>query len=198
MQSPRYDEAIYASLYLVLWTHTWNKARCRSTYIMVHPRRKISSVYLHPVRERSAKKGAAAAAVAEGHYSPHGGFSRGRRRRAIEGERLFTSLNYIVADSARLPGNAVGHIGQGRIVRGLHNGESWLQRRAAEANCQTRETAFEERAANNDASSLQMCNIALMREVQSAMAKMARGCQFSEMFYLAKFACASKCEIKAL
>ena len=175
---------------------------------MVHPRRKISPVYLHQVRERSGKKGArrGGSLFAARRIFPRSSTSsdRGRGERTngflpLSIIRSLTPTRPVASPPRPRPTTPWGILAkQGRIIRGLHNGESWLQRRAAEANCQTRETAFEERAANNDASSLQMCNIALMREVQSVMAKMARGCQFCEMFYLAKFACASKCEIKAL
>ena len=105
----------------------------RSTYIMVHPGRKISSasLYLHQVRERRGveegslfvARTADFPAVVDVVEQPREGGGSG----------FFTSLNYMVAVSLpRPPDNAVGHIGQGGISRGLHNGESWLQRRRAE------------------------------------------------------------------
>ena len=100
---------------------------------MVHPGRKISlaSLYLHQVRERRGveegslfvARTADFPAVVDVVEQPREGGGSG----------FFTSLNYMVAVSLpRPPDNAVGHIGQGGISRGLHNGESWLQRRRAE------------------------------------------------------------------
>ena len=153
----------------------------RSTSIMVHPRRKISPVYLHQVRERSGKKGArrGGSLFSARRIFPRSSTSsdRGRGERTngflpLSIIRSLTPTRPVASPPARpRPTTPWGILAkQGRIIRGLHNGESWLQRRAAraaEADCQTRNADFElERRAGGDASSLQMCKMALTREVQ--------------------------------
>ena len=137
---------MYPLLYLALWTHTWNKARCRSPYIMATRGGKS--------RQSTCTKRGSGAVGQEGERGgARGGSLFAARwifpRSSTSSERssgfLPLSIIRIVADSGlgsprrTRPTTPWGILAkEGRIIRGLHNGESWLQRRAAEANCQTR------------------------------------------------------------